>query len=113
MSGKFKDIVKRKTQFREQEARVKAEEAEQHATETSSQIEIAKYQAEAAVWRQVAENLRQDNIHLQEELSATIHTASAQAAKEMRDINLEMDKDGKQLRAGDNIIQLPAPSDES
>jgi hypothetical protein len=97
MSGKFKDIVERRTQFREQEARIKAEEADQRATETSSQIEVAKYQAEAAVWRQVAENLRQDNIRLQEELSAAIHTTSAQAAKEVRDISLEMDKGGYNL----------------
>lgn len=109
----FKETVDRRTQFREQEARVRVEEAEQRMAEARTDVDIARYRAEADVWRQVAESLKRDNERLQQELTATLHATAQKFEQEMRAVSIEVTHNQAQLKAGDRIIPLPSPSDPS
>ena len=112
VAEQFRAVIGKRTQFRQQEAQVRAEEAEHRALETHNHVDSARYQAEAAVWRQVAEGLRHDNERLQTELTAALHTAIQQAAHQMKDVTLEVAREQVHLKTGDTTIALPSPSQD-
>ena len=108
----FRTIISNRTHFREQEATVRAEEAEQRATTAHNRDDAIRYQTEATVWRQVAEGLRHDNERLQLELRAALQTAIQQGAQQMKDVTLEMKHQQVHLKAGNTVTALPLPLDE-
>jgi len=101
-----------------QAARRKAAEAENMARGSQSVAETEKYEAIAQVWREVAEQLRQEN----ELLSAKLDDAAKKAASGFRN---EMDLMGVQdiievgednslkLKGSGTVLQLPEPAAKS
>jgi hypothetical protein len=102
----------------EQAARKKAAEAEQMAKNSQSEAESEKYAAVAQVWREVAEQFRQENELLQAKLDDAAKKAASDFQNEMdmmevQDI-IEVGAGGSlRLKGSGTLLQLPEPTDKS
>ena len=103
---------------REKAAHKKAAEAERMAQNAQSEAEAEKHNAVAQVWREVAEQFRQENELLKEKLEDVVRKSTSDFRNEMdsmeiKDIIEEREDASLILKGSGTVLQLPEPSDKS
>ena len=88
----------------QQKAEARASSAEQRAEQASNETERVRAEAEATAWREIAEQLRQDNEALKNELDEVIQQSQVYARKR---IDSEAERDKVQER----VFSLQPPTD--
>jgi hypothetical protein len=127
--GIFKKVVKgmkklifewldSRKNIREKAAHRKAAEAEQMARNVRSKSEAAQYNAIAQLWREVAEQFRQENELLKAKLDDAIKKSVSDFQNEMNSMEIkDIIEEGKdaslKLKGSRTILRLPEPSDKS
>ena len=102
----------------EETARKEAAQAEEMAHNSASASEAEKHRAVAQVWRQVAEQFRQQNEELKAKLSEVLDGAKANFngkldAMDIKNVIQECDDGTLKLLGSGTTLALPAPSDQT
>ena len=103
---------------KEEAASKEAAEAEKMAQRAATASEAEKHRAVAQVWRQVAEQFRQQNEELKAKLSEVLDGAKADFcgeldAMDIKNVIQECDDGTLKLHGSGATLALPAPSDQS
>jgi phage-related tail protein len=110
--------INKRKRAQEEGAQRKAAEAEQRAKDAHSESEADKHRAVAQVWREVAEQLRQENEDLKAKLDEILKQSMSDVsneitAMELKDIIEEGDDSSLKLKGSETVLRLPEPTDKA
>lgn len=111
---KIKDLITEKSQMREQEAKEKAAQAEQKASSAKSQSEVEFYKREAAIWKTVAEQYKNDLADIKSKVSNIEKEMQTEVVTEIAKIDPEVTitPTGANVKISGNTINLPKLPDK-
>ena len=103
---KLREILMNRGGRREEDARKRAAEAELKAKAASSGAEMEKHEAIAAVWRQVAEEFRQENEDLKRQLEAFVKDSKRSVSRQINRLKSNVKATQSTLEIGNRRVPL-------
>lgn len=107
----IKDLLTSNNHNRYTEAKKKEEAAQKRAESTVDPVAASEANAEARIWREVAEQYRRDNEDLKEKLAKLESESIRDATREISEITPELHElssvEGPKLRIASEVYSLP------